>query len=153
MAVSQLAFIKRGDAGHSLRVSAIVASILGRSCRSAMVGTLPSRTRFTSVYNSSCQAGSESRWMMVQLVVLGSSFSVFQELSYLMLDLSQAGKKKLLLQAEATDRMTTIFNQNDNFNHFVHLLSFLPTFIFFSACDNSHVKWDNSRNSTQKMRT
>ena len=135
MAVSQLAFIKRGDAGHSLRVSAIAASILGRSCRSAMVGVLPSRTCLSSVYNSSCQAGSESRWMMVQLVVLGSSFSVLnfrncliQRLTYLKL-----GRKKLLLQAEATDKMTTIFSQNDNFNHFVHLLSFLTTFIFFSA--------------------
>ena len=27
------------------------------------------------------------------------------------------------------------------------------TFIFFSAWDRSHVKWDNSQNSTQKMRT
>ena len=29
----------------------------------------------------------------------------------------------------------------------------VTTFIFFSAWDKSHVKWDNSRNSTQKMRT
>ena len=57
----------------------------------------------------------------------------FQELPYLTLDFAQAGKKKLLLQAEATDKMTSIFSQNDNFNHFVHLLSFLTTFIFFSA--------------------
>ena len=140
MAVSQLAFIKRGDAGHSLRVSAIVASILGMSCRSAMVGVLPSRTCLSSVYNSSCQAGSESRWMMVQFVVLGSSFSVLNfrncpklELILVLYDLSQAGKKKLLLQAEATDKTTSIFSQNDNFNHFVHLLNFLTTFIFFSA--------------------
>ena len=37
--------------------------------------------------------------------------------------------------------------------HFVHLLSLLTTFLFFSAWDKSRVKWDNSRNSTQKMRT
>ena len=29
----------------------------------------------------------------------------------------------------------------------------VTTVIFFSAWDKSHVKWDNSQNSTQKMRT
>ena len=29
----------------------------------------------------------------------------------------------------------------------------VTTVIFFSAGDKSRVKWDNSRNSTQKMRT
>ena len=29
----------------------------------------------------------------------------------------------------------------------------VATFIFFSACDKSRFKWDNSRNLTQKMRT
>ena len=29
----------------------------------------------------------------------------------------------------------------------------VTTVIFFSARDKSRVKWDNSRNSTQKMRT
>ena len=29
----------------------------------------------------------------------------------------------------------------------------VTTVIFFPACDKSHVKWDNSQNSTQKKRT
>ena len=36
-------------------------------------------------------------------------------------------RKELFLQAEQTDNMTTIFTQNDNFDHlekFVYLLSF-----------------------------
>ena len=33
------------------------------------------------------------------------------------------------------------------------VVQLVTTFIFFSAWDKSRVKWDNSRNSTQKMRT
>ena len=50
--------------------------------------------------------------------------------------------------------------QNDNSFHskwqlwqFCAFAQFVTTVIFFSAWDKSHVKWDNSRNSTQKMKT
>ena len=53
-----------------------------------------------------------------------------RELSHLTLDLSLAEKKINVVTSSATDKMTTIFTQNDNFNHFegnrchfVHLLS------------------------------
>ena len=42
----------------------------------------------------------------------------FQELSYSTRDLSQAGKKIIVVTSWATDKMTTIFTQNDNFDHF-----------------------------------
>ena len=65
----------------------------------------------------------------------------------------------MLLQAEQMHKMTTIFTQNDNFKQWVKWMSFcafaqlVTTIIFFSIWDKSHVKWDNSRNSTQKRRT
>ena len=38
-------------------------------------------------------------------------------------------------------------------NTFFAIAQLVTTFIFFSAWDRSRVKWDNSRNSTQNMRT
>ena len=82
----------------------------------------------------------------------------FLELSYLTRDLSQAEKKITVFTSWATDKMTTIFTQNYNFDHFewnrchfVHLLSLLTTFLLFSAWDRSRVKRDNSQNSTQNI--
>ena len=37
--------------------------------------------------------------------------------------------------------------------HFVHLAQLITTVILFSAWNKSRVKWDNSQNSRQKMRT
>ena len=74
----------------------------------------------------------------------------FRELSHL----SQAEKKITVVTRWATDKMTTIFTQNDNFDHFEwYRCQLVITFIFFSVWDKSRVKWDNSQNSTQKMRT
>ena len=74
--------------------------------------------------------------------------------------LSQAEKKITVVTSWATDKMTTIFSQNDNFNnfewnsHFLHFLS-LQKHSFSSQLEivKSRVKWDNSQNPTQKMRT
>ena len=53
--------------------------------------------------------------------------------------------------------MTTIFTQNDNFNHFQRKIcafdQLVTKFIFFTAWDRSRVQWDSFRNSTQKMRS
>ena len=55
----------------------------------------------------------------------------FWELSHFERDLSQAERRTTIVTSWATDKMTTIFPQNDNFDHFewnrchfVHLLSF-----------------------------
>ena len=42
----------------------------------------------------------------------------FRELSHLTRDLSRAEKKIIDVTSWSTDKMTTIFTQNDNFNHF-----------------------------------
>ena len=42
----------------------------------------------------------------------------FRELSHLIRDLSQAEKEINVVTSSATDKMTTIFNQNDNSDHF-----------------------------------
>ena len=42
----------------------------------------------------------------------------FRELSHLTYDLSQAEKKITAVTSWATDKMTTIFTQNDNFDYF-----------------------------------
>ena len=75
-------------------------------------------------------------------------------------DFSQAEKERTACKAEQIHKMTTIFTQNDNLGPFwvkiVVILSvaqLVTTVIFFSTWDKSHVKWDNSQNSTQKMRT
>ena len=54
----------------------------------------------------------------------------FRELSHLTRDLSQAEMKITVVKSWTTDKMTTVFSQKDNFNHFewnrchfVHLLS------------------------------
>ena len=57
-------------------------------------------------------------WMCL-LVVQVIYFCVgFWELSYLTLDLSQAEKKITVVASWATNKMTAIFTQNDNFDHF-----------------------------------
>ena len=69
-------------------------------------------------------------WMCL-LVVQVLYFCVgFWELSHLTRDLSQAEKKITVVTRQATDKMTIIFTQNNNFDHFewnrchfVHLLS------------------------------
>ena len=58
-------------------------------------------------------------------------------------------EKKTVATSCATDKMTT-WVKYMSFCAFVQLLT---TFIFFAAGDTSHVKWDNSQNSTQKIRT
>ena len=57
-------------------------------------------------------------------------FVGFWELSHFKRDLSRAEKKITVVTSWATDKMTTMFSQNDNFHHFewnrryfVHLLS------------------------------
>ena len=42
----------------------------------------------------------------------------FRELSHLTRDLSQAEKKITVVTSWGTDKMTTSFTQNDNFDHF-----------------------------------
>ena len=72
----------------------------------------------------------------------------FRELSHLTRDFSQAEKKITVVTSWATDKMTTIFTQNDNFDHFewnrCHFVcafaQLVTTFIFFSDWDKSRVK-------------
>ena len=69
----------------------------------------------------------------------------FRELSHLTRDLCQAEKKITVVISWATDKITTIFTQNDNFDHFernrcdfVPLLS-LYQHLFPSKLEISHV--------------
>ena len=69
----------------------------------------------------------------------------FWELSHLTCDLSQAEKKITVVTSWATDKITCIFTQNDNFDHFewnrchlVHLLS-LQQHLFSSQLEIGHV--------------
>ena len=69
----------------------------------------------------------------------------FQELFHLTSDLCQAEKKITVVTSWATDKMTIIFTQNDNFDHFewnichfVHLLS-LYQHLFSSQLEISQV--------------
>ena len=57
----------------------------------------------------------------------------FRELSHSTRDLFQAEKKINVVTSWASDKMTTIFNQNDNFNHFVWNRCH---FVHCSACNN-----------------
>ena len=50
-------------------------------------------------------------------------------------------------------KMVKIVILSENNCRFVSCSLLVTTFILFSAWDKSRVKWDNSRNSTQKMRT
>ena len=82
----------------------------------------------------------------------------FWELSHLTRDLSQTEKKITVVTSWATDKMTTIFSQNDNFNHFewnrfCAFARLVITYISFSAWDKSSGEWENFRNSSQNMRT
>ena len=78
----------------------------------------------------------------------------FLELSHLRRDLSQAEKKITVFIRWATDKMTTISTQNDNFDHFewnkchfVHLLSLFSSQLEISHVlngptpENQHRKW------------
>ena len=57
--------------------------------------------------------------MYITLVIKVLIFCVeFRELFHLTRDLSQAEKKITAGTSRATDKMTTIFTQNDNFDHF-----------------------------------
>ena len=51
----------------------------------------------------------------------------------------------MLLQADQMHKMVIVVN--------LSVAQLVTTVIFFSAWDKSRVKWDSSRNSTQKMRT
>ena len=61
-------------------------------------------------------------------------------------------RKWLLLQADKLTKwqLWSFWVKYMSYCAFTQLVS---TFNFFSAWDKSHVKWDNSHNSTQKMRT
>ena len=65
----------------------------------------------------------------------------------------------MLLQAEQMHKMTTISHQMVKLSFWVKIYVILSvaqlvtTVIVFSAWDKSRIKWDNSRNSTQKTRT
>ena len=58
-------------------------------------------------------------------------------LAHITRDLPQAEKKITVVTSWATDTITTIFTQNDNFDNFAQ---FVTTFIFFSDWDMSRVK-------------
>ena len=75
---------------------------------------------------------------------------VFQEFFHVARDLSQAKKKITVVAGQASDNMTTIFTQNDNFDH---LEWFWCHLVYLVNLDKSHVKWDDSQNITQKIRT
>ena len=85
-----------------------------------------------------------------QIRFLTSSVEI-RELSHLTRDLSQLRRKWLLLPADKLTKwqLWSFWVKYMSYCAFAQLLS---TFNFFSAWDKSRVKWDNSHNSTQKMK-
>ena len=78
----------------------------------------------------------------------------FREFSYLKRDLSQAEKK--INVVTSWHLFHSKWSKLSFWVKIVVILSvaqLITTVIFFSAWDTSHVKWGNSRNSIQKMRT
>ena len=65
----------------------------------------------------------------------------------------------MLLQAKQLTNRQLFYSKWQLWPFWVKWISFcafarlVTTFIFFSAWDESRVKWDNAQNSTQKMRT
>ena len=66
-------------------------------------------------------------------------------------NLSQAEKKIIVVTSWANAQNGIYFSQNGRSVKIVPQL--VTKVIFFLAWDKSRVKWDNSQNSTQKMRT
>ena len=84
----------------------------------------------------------------------------FQELSHLTRDLSQAEKKiKCCYKLSKCTKWHLFYSKLLKLSFcmkivvIVSVAQLVTPVIFFSAWDKSRVKWDNSWNSTQKMRT
>ena len=79
-----------------------------------------------------------------------------QELCHLTRNLSQIERtKKMFLQLLSNWQNGNYFNSKWQleWNRFRAFAQLVTTVIFFSAWNKSSIKWDNSRNLTQKMRT